>query len=208
MDEVLRCLYFCFINIDNVFIANPDADNHRQHLQQVFTRLQAYGIHINVDKSEHGVPSIEFLGHTITLQASPLLRPHPLYPLIYAWQKRNFNHTQLEHGNRRILRCSQGNTKKNVTTLGFPTHDWKQSAFFSKKHNNAEKKDSAFDKELLVIYKAVKRFRHFVKRREFHLYMNHKPITTTSAHNKTTYIPRQLRHIDFIFQFTTNIRFV
>lgn len=48
MDEVLRRLPFCFTYIDELLIASSDAETHQQHLQQVFTRLQDYGIQINL----------------------------------------------------------------------------------------------------------------------------------------------------------------
>ena len=57
---------FCFAYIDDVLIASPDEATHKQHLQSVLTRLQDYGIQINVDKSEFGVTSLTFLGHTVT----------------------------------------------------------------------------------------------------------------------------------------------
>ena len=66
IDEVLRGIPFCFAYIDDVLIASPDEATHKQHLQSVLTRLQDYGIQINVDKSEFGVTSLTFLGHTVT----------------------------------------------------------------------------------------------------------------------------------------------
>ena len=85
---------------------------------------------------------------------------------------------------------------------------WKPIAFFSKKLNNVERNYSAFDRELLAIYKAVKHFRYVVEIRQFHIYTDHKPLTTVFINNKATYSPRQLCHIDFISQFTTDFRFV
>ena len=66
IDEVLRGLPFCFAYIDDLLIASPDEASHQQHLHQVLTRLQDYGVQINVDKSEFGVTSLTFLGHTVT----------------------------------------------------------------------------------------------------------------------------------------------
>ena len=85
---------------------------------------------------------------------------------------------------------------------------WKPIAFFSKKLSNAEMKYSTFDRELLAIYKAIKRFRYFIEGRRFHVYTDHKPLSTIFLNNKDSYTPRQLRHIDFISQFTTDIRYV
>ena len=85
---------------------------------------------------------------------------------------------------------------------------WKPIAFFSKKFNKAETKYSTFDRELLAIYKAIKRFRYFIEGRQFHVKSDHKPLSTVFKNNKTSYTPRQLRHISFISQFTTDIRYI
>ena len=85
---------------------------------------------------------------------------------------------------------------------------WKPIAFFSKKLSNAEKNYSTFDRELLAIYKAIKRFRYFIEGRSFHVYSDHKPLSTLFKTNKSSYTPRQLRHIDLISQFTTDIRYI
>ncbi|KAK3881302.1 hypothetical protein Pcinc_014253 [Petrolisthes cinctipes] len=85
---------------------------------------------------------------------------------------------------------------------------WKPIAFFSKKLTSAESKYSAYDRELLAIYKAVKRFRYFIEGRSFHIYTDHKPLTTAFLRNKESYTPRQMRHMDYIAQFTTDIQYV
>ncbi|XP_076041912.1 uncharacterized protein LOC143025787 [Oratosquilla oratoria] len=51
---------------------SPDPVTHKQHLQEVLTRLQNYEVQINIDKSVFGVSSITFLGHTVTSHAAQL----------------------------------------------------------------------------------------------------------------------------------------
>lgn len=85
---------------------------------------------------------------------------------------------------------------------------WRPIAFLSKKLTPAESKYSAYGRELLAIFKAVKRFRYFIEGRSFHIFIDHKPLTTTFLKNKDSYTPRQMRHMDYIAQFTTDIRFV
>lgn len=270
MDEVLRGLQFCFAYIDDILIASPDADAHRHHLEQVFTRLQDYGIQINIDKSQFGVSTVDFLGHTVsssgitpTSSRCTAIREFPK-PKTQRQLKQFLG--MLNYYNRFIPRCAlllqplyamvkpakKGQSitlvwtpeadnaflaartaLTDVPSLDFPTPDavtsiatdasdtgigavlqqhvdgaWKPIAFFSKKLNNAEKNYSAFDRELLAIHKAVKHFRYFVEGRPFHILTDHKPLTCVFISNKATYSPRQLRHIDFISQFTTDIRFV
>jgi hypothetical protein len=50
-------------------------------------------------------------------------------------------------------------------------------AFFSKKLNPAQQKYSAYDRELLAVYEAVKHFRHMLEARHFIIFADHKPIT-------------------------------
>ena len=54
---------------------------------------------------------------------------------------------------------------------------WTPISFFSRKLLPAEKKYSTFDKELLAIYLAVKKFRYFVEGRKFAIFTDHKPLT-------------------------------
>ena len=76
----------------------------------------------------------------------------------------------------------------------------------SKKLRPDETRYSTFDRELLAIYLAIKLFRHFVEGREFHIVTDHKPLTFALATASDKYTPRQVRHLDYISQFTTDIR--
>lgn len=270
IDEVLRGLPFCFAYIDDLLIASQDEATHRQHLQQVFTRLQDYGVQINVDKSEFGVASLTFLGHTISPEGVT-----PLHSRASAIQQFPKPSTQrqlkeflgmINFYNRFIPRCSlllqplyamvkpckRGRSialqwtsqadaaflaakqaLSDTVTLAFPDRDaeisiatdasdsgtgavlqqrtdgaWKPIAFFSRKLSSSESKYSAYDRELLAIFRAIKRFRYFIEGRRFHVLTDHKPLTTTFLRNKDSYTPHQLRHMDFISQFTTDIRYI
>ena len=86
--------------------------------------------------------------------------------------------------------------------------DWHPISYFSRKLNVAETKYSAFDRELLAVYLAIKHFRHFVEGRPFHVLTDHKPLTYALSSNSTEYTPRQIRHLDYISQFTTDLRYV
>ena len=80
--------------------------------------------------------------------------------------------------------------------------------FFSRKLTETEKKYSAYDRELLASYSAVKHFRHMLEGRPFTLYTDHKPLTYAFTQKSDKCSPRQLRQLDFIGQFTTDIRHV
>ena len=69
-------------------------------------------------------------------------------------------------------------------------------------------KYSTFDRELLAVYLAIRHFRHFVEGRNFHILTDHKPLTYFLKANADKHSPRQARHLDYIAQFTTDIRHV
>ncbi|BHF84036.1 hypothetical protein SprV_0902718600 [Sparganum proliferum] len=81
-------------------------------------------------------------------------------------------------------------------------------AFFSKKLLPAETRYSTFGRELLAIYLAVKHFRHFLEGRDFTVFTDHKPLTFALRSHSDKYNPREIAHLDYIFQFTTDIRHI
>lgn len=89
----------------------------------------------------------------------------------------------------------------------FIENEWKPIAFYSKKLSPAEVKYSAFDRELLAIYVSIRHFQYFLEGREFVVYTDHKPLTTALA-SKAVRSPRQTRHLDWISQYTNDIRHI
>ena len=85
---------------------------------------------------------------------------------------------------------------------------WKPISYFSRTLTPAETRYSTFDRELLAIYLAIRHFRHFIEGRHFHVVTDHKPLIYSLATNSNRYSPRQIRHLDFISQFTTDIRHI
>ena len=85
---------------------------------------------------------------------------------------------------------------------------WCHITYFSKKLRPAETRYSSFDRELLAIYLAIKHLRHLVEGRDFLALTDHKPLTFALSTHSHKYTSRQIRHLDFISQFTTDIRYV
>lgn len=85
--------------------------------------------------------------------------------------------------------------------------NWEPIAFFSKKLSDTERKYSAFDRELLAMFLAVKNFRHFIEGREFTIFTDQKPLTKAII-SKTEKTPRQSNHLNYISQYTTDIRYI
>lgn len=85
---------------------------------------------------------------------------------------------------------------------------WEPLAFFSRKLSPAQQKYSPYDRELLAIYEAIKYFRHMLEARDFRIYTDHKPLCFAFHSRKENCSPRQFRHLDFISQFSTDIRHI
>lgn len=81
-------------------------------------------------------------------------------------------------------------------------------AFFSRKLSSSEQNYSTYDRELLAIYSAIKHFRHSLQGRDFAIYTDHKPITFAFTKSSDSISPRHLRQLDFISQFSTDIRHI
>ena len=85
---------------------------------------------------------------------------------------------------------------------------WCPLAYFSRKLSPTEQRYSTFDRELLAVYCAIRHFWHFLEAREFHILTDHKPLTHSLHSKPDKHSPRQVRHLDFISQFTSDIRHV
>ena len=85
---------------------------------------------------------------------------------------------------------------------------WCPLSYFSRKLSPTEQRYSTFDRELLAVYCAIRHFRHFLEAREFHVLTDHKPLTHSLKSKPDRHSPRQVRHLDFISQFTSDIRHV
>ena len=83
---------------------------------------------------------------------------------------------------------------------------WKPIAFFSKRLQPAEQKYSTFGHELLAVYLAILHFRHNLEGRHFTVFTEHKPLTHALSVSPDRYSPRETRHLDYISQFTSDIR--
>ncbi|GBN61404.1 Retrovirus-related Pol polyprotein from transposon opus [Araneus ventricosus] len=70
INEVFFGLDFVFSCLDVILIASSTEDEHSEHLKVVFSRLEQYGLRINLGKSVMGVNQLEFLGYVITPEGS------------------------------------------------------------------------------------------------------------------------------------------
>jgi len=82
---------------------------------------------------------------------------------------------------------------------------WQPHAFFSRKFYPQQIRYSAYDRELTAIFESIIYFRHILETSEFEIYTDHKPITFAFKQRLDKASPRQIRQLDFISQYSTNI---
>ena len=61
---------------------------------------------------------------------------------------------------------------------------------------------------MLAVYLSIKHFRHFLEGRQFVIFMDHKPLTFASEVKPDNHSPREAQQLDFISQFTSDIRYI
>ena len=85
---------------------------------------------------------------------------------------------------------------------------WQPLAFYSQQLRKAERKYSAFDRELLAIYLSIHHFRYYLEGRKCNIYTDHKPLTFAMAKSSDPWSDRQQRHLSYISEFTTDTQHV
>ncbi|GBO27474.1 Transposon Ty3-I Gag-Pol polyprotein [Araneus ventricosus] len=270
INEVFFGLDFVFAYLDDILVASSTEDEHSEHLKVVFSRLEQYGLRINLGKSVTGVNQLEFLGYMITPEGSKPLPekvnvilnyriPETIHELRTFLGLINFYRRYIKDAAKNqavlheYLKCTKKKDKSkipwtkeakekfeqcikdlaNATLLSFPNPDsplalftdasdyavgsvlqqfdedcWKPLAFFSKKFTNAQKGYSTYDRELLGIYFSIKQFKHILEGRQFTIYTDHKPLMFAFQQKNEKASPRQLRHLQYISEFSTDIRHI
>uniref|UniRef100_A0A5S6Q3K9 RNA-directed DNA polymerase n=1 Tax=Trichuris muris TaxID=70415 RepID=A0A5S6Q3K9_TRIMR len=85
---------------------------------------------------------------------------------------------------------------------------WNPLSFFSRRFQPRETKYSAFGRELLAIYLAVRHFRYLLEGRQFAILTDHKPLVQAIQRGSGTHNPREVRHLDYITSFTSDVRHI
>ncbi len=83
---VLRGLDFCCTYVDDIHIASKNEEEHPRHLEEVFRRLDDYGLVVNVDKCSFGRAEVNFLGRMVNDQG---VRPlHAKFKAVTGYPRR------------------------------------------------------------------------------------------------------------------------
>ncbi|GFX21676.1 hypothetical protein TNCV_1200561 [Trichonephila clavipes] len=213
MHEVLRGLPFCFVYLDDILCYSENAEEHRSHLRTIFQRLSSYGLKLNISKCVFGVTELIFLGHFITPDGIK-----PLPDKVQAVLDYKQPETRCKQALADAALLAHPSTSAPLAlhvdasdyAIGGALHQVVDSelqplAFFSRKLTSSEKSYSAYDRELLAIYSAIRHFRYMLEARDFTVFTDHKPLTYAFRQKSDKCSPRQIRQLDFISQFTRNI---
>ncbi|WP_353213430.1 reverse transcriptase domain-containing protein, partial [Rhodovarius sp.] len=82
---------------------------------------------------------------------------------------------------------------------------WEPLGFFSRKLDTAQQKYSAFDRELLAAYEAIRHFRHLLEGRCFTIWTDHKPLVSALHRISEPWTARQQRHLSYLAEFTPTL---
>ena len=78
---------------------------------------------------------------------------------------------------------------------------WQPLSFFSRKLSPAQEKYSAFDRELLAAFAAVRHWRHLLEGRPFTLLTDHKPLPAALCRSSQPWSARQQRQLAYLSEF-------
>ncbi|MEG2138194.1 MAG: reverse transcriptase domain-containing protein, partial [Oscillospiraceae bacterium] len=85
---------------------------------------------------------------------------------------------------------------------------WIPLSFFSQKLTPTQRRYSTFDRELLAAYLSVRHFRFALEGRAFQLHTDHRPLLAAATRVSPPWSARQQRHLAFIAEFTSDLRYV
>ena len=81
-------------------------------------------------------------------------------------------------------------------------------AYFSRQLKPPEQRYNIFGREHRAMYLAVKRFRHSLEGCKFVIYNDHRPLSFMLRSKPDKYSPNETQHLDFVLQFTSDIRHI
>nr|CDS28529.2 gag pol polyprotein [Hymenolepis microstoma] len=118
------------------------------------------------------------------------------------------NHLDTSSGTHLVLKTDASQEAVGAVLQQVVKGETQPLSFYSKKLTTTETRYSTFGRELLAIYLAVKHFRHILEGRQFTIFTDHKPLIYAFQAAVDHYSPRESRHLDFITQFTSDIRHI
>ncbi|GBL84888.1 Retrovirus-related Pol polyprotein from transposon opus [Araneus ventricosus] len=234
IDQVLLGLDCSYAYLDDILIASKNEDQHKLDVEKVLQRLKDYGLKINIGKCVFGQESLQVLGFQISSSGvSPLpdkvkvLIEYPLPKTVDELRRflamLNFYHRFLKNaaGVQAFLHdLVKGKAKKDKSVIAWSVEA--KAAFQACKDLLVQSTILAYpkcDAQLLVtdasetaigtvLQQHVDGSSEPLEGRDFVVFTDHKPLTFAFKQNHEKNSPRQIRHLEFVGQFTCDIRYI
>ena len=140
-----------------------------------------------------------------TIPPTPTQENHPDEE--FSLQSTNGRHTQIFGQIRMTLDLGLLNNSSVGAALNqWVDESWQQLSFFLSKLKPNETRHSSFSPELLAMFLAIRHFRHLLESRDFTMYTDNNPLVNALKASFDMYNPRETAQIDYISQFTSDIR--
>ena len=81
-------------------------------------------------------------------------------------------------------------------------------AFFSRSMSDCETRYSTFDRELLAVFAAIKKWKHYLSGSVVSVFTDHKPLVGALKNHKERDSDRQSRQISFILEYISDVIFI
>jgi RNase H-like domain found in reverse transcriptase/Integrase zinc binding domain/Integrase core domain len=85
---------------------------------------------------------------------------------------------------------------------------WRPLGFFSAKLDPPQRNYSAFDRELLAMYLAIRHFRFMLEGRRFTIFTDHRPLLGALGRVSEPWTARQQRQLAFVAEYTADIHLI
>ncbi|GBO17180.1 Retrovirus-related Pol polyprotein from transposon gypsy [Araneus ventricosus] len=225
IDQVLLGLDCSYAYLDDILIASENEDQHKLDVEKVFQMLKDYGLKINIGKCVFGQETLQFLGFQISSRGvSPfpdkvkVLIEYPLPKTVDKLRRflamLNFYHRFLKNATG-VQAClhdlAKGKAKKDKSVIAWSVEA--KTAFQACKDFLVQSTILAYpkcDAQLSLVTDASETAIGAVlhEGRDFVVFTDHKPLTFAFKQNHENNSPRQIRHLEFIGQFTSDIRYI
>ncbi|GFS83719.1 protein KIAA0100 [Nephila pilipes] len=181
IDEVTRGMDGVYAFIDDILIVSRSYEKHLEHLQALFSSLDHYGRTIKLSKCTFGIPTLDFLGFTVSedghTNRKKSLRPTAVSEPSLQWSEeaeKSFTDTKkalaeatlLKHpipGALLSLWTDASDVAIGNSLMQLCDDKREPIAFLSMKLNKSQRNWSTYGHELYAIYASIKKFHHMLE---------------------------------------------
>ncbi|GBM00186.1 Retrovirus-related Pol polyprotein from transposon 17.6 [Araneus ventricosus] len=204
--HVLSGMDFCVPYFDDVLVASESEIQHLEHLKQVLRRFEGRFV-LNAARTQAMLNA--YLKGAIKIDKIPITWTEETKNAFEKCKHDLAEATVFYHPSANATLAIVVDASDNAVGTALQqqvTTGSQPLAFYSNSLSPAQRRYYAYDRELLEAYMAIKYFCHMVEGRSFILFTDHKPLTFAFRKKEDKCSPRQLRQLDLIGQFTTDIR--